>query len=60
MRKVLGKLLKDSVWMNTLYNLIYKVKNKKSFFAIQENRRNMSIFNYKDLAAPIPYYPLGL
>lgn len=58
MRKVIGKLLKDSVWMNTLYNLMYKVKNKKSFFAIQENRKNMSIFNCKDLAAPIPYYPL--
>ena len=58
MRKVLGKLLKDSVWMNTLYNLMYKVKNKKLFFAIQKNRKSMSIFNYKDLAAPIPYYPL--
>lgn len=58
MRKVLGKFLKDSVLMNTLYNMAYKIKNRKSFFRIQEERKRLSVFDYKELAAPIPYYPL--
>lgn len=58
MRKKLGMLLKDSVLLNTLYNAGYKVKNKKKFFMVQEQRKSLSLFDYKKLADPIPFYPL--
>lgn len=57
-RHGLGRFLKDSVVLNTLYNTYYKTVNHKQFFLIQEERKEMSIFNYEDLSAPIPYYPL--
>ena len=58
MRRKLGMLLKDSVLLNTLYNAGYKVKNKKKFFTAQEQRKCLSIFDYKKLVEPIPFYPL--
>lgn len=58
MRKFLGKLLKNNQFVNVLYNAIYKLKNKRSFFCAQVEREEMSIFDYKELSAQIPYYPL--
>lgn len=58
MRKFFGKVLKDNPFANALYNAMYKIKNKKSFFRIQQERENMSIFDYKGLSERIPYYPI--
>lgn len=58
MRKFFGKILKDNPFANALYNAMYKIKNKKSFFRIQQERENMSIFDYKGLSERIPYYPI--
>ena len=57
-RNKLGQLLKNSVQLNSLYNIFYKVTNKRTFFAEQKKRKTLSIFNYQELATPIPYYPL--
>ena len=57
-RNKLGQLLKNSVQLNSLYNIFYKVINKRTFFAEQKKRKTLSIFNYQELATPIPYYPL--
>lgn len=57
-RHRLGRLLKNSMTFNTLYNMGYKVANGRKFFELQEQRKGLSIFDYKNLSAPIPYYPL--
>lgn len=57
-RHKLGQLLKNSVMFNTFYNMGYKVTNGKKFFEMQEQRKGLSIFDYKNLSASIPYYPL--
>lgn len=58
MRKLLGKLFKNSTLLNILYNTAYKIRNRKSFFRIQEQRKDVSLFDYKKLSEPIPFYPL--
>lgn len=57
-RKLFGSLLKNSVALNYIYNIIYKIINKKRFSSILSERAKMSIFDYKGLSSYIPYYPM--
>lgn len=57
MRKILVYFLKNSNVILFFYNAYYRLKNRKAFYAENERRRRLSIFDYKSLANPIPYYP---
>ena len=58
MRKLLVYILKNSEIILFVYNLYYRLKNKKVFFLENERRQKLSIFDYQELSKPIPYYPL--
>jgi hypothetical protein len=51
-------LLKNFHIVLFLYNYFYKVKNKEVFHSEITKRASLSIFNYEELAQPIPYYPI--
>jgi hypothetical protein len=50
--------LKNFSFLLFIYNIFYKFKNKKIYYQEIEKRKNLSIFNYKQLSLPIPYYPI--
>jgi hypothetical protein len=56
-RKILSHILKNSDTILFLYNLVYKIKNKRVFYSEINRRLELSIFDYKELYQPIPYYP---
>ena len=58
MRKILVFFLKNSELILLLYNVFFKLKNKKLYNKENEKRKSLSIFDYKDLAQAIPYYPV--
>ena len=57
-QKIAVYLLKNFFFLLFIYNIFYKFKNKKVYFTEIEKRKNLSIFNYKQLSFPIPYYPI--
>ncbi len=57
MRKFLVFILKNSEIVLYFYNLFYRLKNKAKYYSENERRQNLSMFDYKALAQPIPYYP---
>ena len=57
MRKILVFFLKNSDVILFLYNLVYRLKNKTKYCSENDRRERMSIFDYKALSQPIPYYP---
>lgn len=58
MRKFLTYVLKNSELIHGLYNWYYRTRNKSSFYEEIERRKTLSIFDYKMLAQPIPFYPI--
>lgn len=58
MRDFLVFVLKNSEIVLYFYNLYYRIKNKKVFFEENERRKSLSIFDYKALSKPMPYYPI--
>ena len=57
-RKIAVFFLKNYSLVLFLYNSFYRLKNKNSFYCEIEKRKNLSIFNYKELSQPLPYYPI--
>lgn len=57
-RKIINYFLKNFTLTLFFYNLYYRVKNKRSFYTEIEKRKNASIFDYKNLSQPIPFYPI--
>jgi len=57
-RKIAVYLLKNYSLVLFLYNSYYRLKNKKRFYSELEKRKKISIFNYKKLAQPLPYFPI--
>ena len=57
MRKIIVYLLKDNDVILFFYNLFYRLKNKTAFALENERRAKLSIFDYRELAKPIPFYP---
>ena len=58
MKKFFTYVLKNSEFIHSAYNLFFQVKNKHLFFEEIEKRQNLSVFDYKELAQPIPFYPI--
>lgn len=50
--------LKNFPFVLFLYNSFYRIKNKTRFYKEIDERKNISIFDYKKLSKPIPFYPL--
>ena len=57
MRKILVYILKNSEVILFFYNLYYKIINKSKYKSENEKRQKLSLFDYKELAKPIPFYP---
>ena len=57
-QKIAVYFLKNFSFILFIYNIFYKFKNKKIYYQEIEKRKNLSIFNYKQLSLPIPYYPI--
>lgn len=57
LRRVLGSLLKGNNLFINLYNFFYKVKNKKEFWNQVKSREDL-LFEYEELAAEIPFFPI--
>lgn len=53
-----AKMLKNSFLLVRVYNAFYRLKNKKRFWKEMEKRTQMSIFDYKELVKPMPFYPI--
>ena len=52
------KILKESFLLLSLYNTYYRLRNKKRFWKEINRRQALSMFDYKELVKPIPYYPI--
>ena len=50
------KIIKHK-WIVKIINMLYRAKNENHFINIVEERRLLSIFDYKKLTEPIPYSP---
>lgn len=57
MKKLLVFFLKNSEIILFFYNLYFKLLNKARFVSENKRRQELSIFDYKALSQPIPYYP---
>ena len=58
LRRLCIKIFKNSFLLCYLYNLCYKVANRKKFYREIQRRENLSLFDYHALAQPIPFYPI--
>lgn len=57
-RRFLVFILKNSFLLNVLYHEYYRILNRKNYFKVIKEREKLSIFQYVELSAPIPYYPI--
>ena len=57
MKKLFVFFLKNSEIILFFYNLYFKLLNKQRFISENKRRQELSIFDYKALSQPIPYYP---
>lgn len=57
-RHYLARTMKNSFFLVHLHNAFYKIKNRKKFWKEINTRSQKSIFDYKELVKPIPFYPL--
>lgn len=57
MRKFLVFFLKNSDVILFFYNLFYRLKNKTNYYSENDRREKISLFDYRALSQPIPYYP---
>lgn len=57
-RKIAVYFLKNYSLVLFLYNSFFRLKNKKHFYSEIEKRKKISIFSYKELSQPLPYYPI--
>ena len=51
-------LLKNYSLTLFIYNIFFKIRNKRRFYNEINKRKNTSIFNYKELSQPVPFYPI--
>jgi hypothetical protein len=58
LRKIVSYFLKNFTLILFFYNTYYRLKNKTRFYSEIEKRKNTSIFDYKNLSQPIPFYPI--
>jgi len=58
LRKIVGYFVKNFKLMLFFYNSFYRLKNKTRFYSEIEKRKNTSIFDYKKLSQPLPFYPI--
>ena len=57
-RFYLAPVLKESFFLLSLYNIYYYIKNKRKFWKEINRRMALSIFDYKELAKPLPFCPI--
>lgn len=57
-RLIVIYLLKNFHIVLFLYNFFYRIINRKRFISEIKKRASLSIFDYKELAQSIPYYPI--
>lgn len=53
-----SNILKNSFVLNKIYNQIYIFKNKKFFLDEVFKRKTLSLFDFKELSAEMPFCPL--
>lgn len=58
MTSVLIKLFKNSRLLLKLYNLYFKLVNSNKFWQEINTRKELDLFDYENLAKPIPYFPI--
>lgn len=51
-------ILKNNFVILLLYNYYFRIINKNKFILQIEKRKNISLFEYQELAKPIPFYPI--
>lgn len=57
MKKKLTRILKNNILFLNIYNLFFRILNKRSFFNAIETRKNQMIFDYIKLSKELPFYP---
>lgn len=57
LRRFFAGVLKNSFFLEYLYNNYFLYKNKRIFLAEVDKRKTFSIFNYQELAAELPFCP---
>lgn len=57
MRDFFVRFLKNNDAVLFFYNMFFRLKNRARFVKENETRARLPIFNYRELAKPIPYYP---
>ena len=57
-RNIMIYILKNFTTILFFSNTYFRIKNKTRFYSEIEKRKNTSIFNYKKLSQPIPFYPI--
>lgn len=58
MRTILIKVFKNSHVLLGAYNLYFKLINHRKFWKEISTRKNLSLFDYENLAKPIPFCPI--
>lgn len=58
LRTLMARFLKDNPMVLLLYNLFFRLKNKNAYLSQVKIRTKYSLFDYKELAMPLPYYPI--
>lgn len=53
----LKRFLRSNKLLFTFVCFLFRIFNKKRFFLEVDKRKRYSIFNYKEIAKPLPYYP---
>ena len=56
-RKYSTFILKNNRIVLFLYNSYFKIKNKNKYLRLSEERSALSIYEYEQLAKPLPFYP---
>lgn len=57
-RDICVRVLKDSHVVLFLYNTYFRIKNGKRFLKEIRHRENLDLFDYRNLAKPLPFYPI--
>lgn len=57
-RGICVRVLKDSYFVLFLYNTYFRIKNRKQFIRDVKYREKLNLFDYQNLAKPLPFYPI--
>ena len=50
-------MLKNYDFILFLYNTWFRIKNRRKFNTTVAERAHLAIFDYRELAKPLPFYP---